>query len=145
MSSLGDLVNYAKTITDPKMRNSSKKLLNKITKVQSSVDKFDEKIKNLGEKESSNVSHSWITFESMEERNQAYEHFFRTPCERCLAKCCCCISDEAALDKKVLKCKVAPDPTNINWQNFDLSRTEIIIRRGISILITIALLIVSTE
>ena len=43
----------------------------------------------------------------------------------------------------LLKCVTAPDPTNIIWENIDLSYANIFIRRILSFLITSALLIIS--
>ena len=44
---------------------------------------------------------------------------------------------------KVLECNIAPDPTNIIWANLNTPLTEKIIRRTFSLLITIALLLIS--
>lgn len=59
----------------------------------------------------------------------------------------CCFNNYKSLGglfgDRLLKIQSAPDPSNINWRNLNYSKLSKFIRRGISIIITILILVVS--
>lgn len=80
----------------------------------------------------------------MKQRDLAYNYFFTTSLERCCFMLCkdSCVENKKKLFMgKELKVISAPDPSNINWLNLDSSKFGKLIRRLISIILTVGLLI----
>lgn len=78
------------------MKLAAEKELELIKKLENNAGLVEEKI-ILSEKDINVIfKRAWVTFETIKQRDLAYNYFFSTSFDRCLSKICCrfCCSDD---------------------------------------------------
>lgn len=80
----------------------AQKELEKIQQIEDKAKKIENKIAAKERDNRVTFKRAWVTFETIWQRDAAYDFFFNTAIDRCLAKCCCrlCCMDDY---KKMLK------------------------------------------
>lgn len=92
------------------------------------------------------IDFAWVTFETMDQRNKAFEFFSKTPIGMCCTKMCMCCLEKRKhmIDKNMITIDDAPEPDNIRWENLGLSGTNLWIRKSISVVIAVFCLVIAT-
>jgi len=110
-----------------------------ITKLKNKQEKLKSQLKLEQSGRRSNVVAAYITFETKEQRDDAYFHFHKSPFSSlAYAFFGCCYRKSANIfHDTYLKIRNAPSPNNILWANLDYDITEKFFRRLVSWLITV--------
>jgi hypothetical protein len=112
---------------------------NKIAKIHKEKKQWQIKQEEDNKNPDKRIVGAFITFETLESRDLIIKHFRGTPVQ----KCCASENDIRILDKKFLKIKPAPEPDNILWEHMDVTTRGMILRRGLSFLLTVILWIIT--
>ena len=89
---------------------------------------------------------AFVTFSKKEGRDIVIDKLGFTSFRRLLDKifsCCLNRNSKHHFEGQLLSIKVAEDPGNVLWSNLETSRGEILLRRGVSILLTALLFLLS--
>ena len=96
------------------------------------------------------INAAWITFETIEQRNTIHEDLQYSLGQRLQYNLCNCLCFKEYFSKwsgsfnnRLLKVNDAPDPSNINWENLNYNKLQKGIRRFISLILTIVLLVIT--
>ena len=110
-----------------------------IRKVKEQQNKLKSQLKHENYSKKSQVLAAFVTFETKEQRDDAFTRFQKSPFARFCYNFCSCLyeKDINIFHGSYLKVKDAPAPNNILWANLDVTQLEKFLRRLVSWLITI--------
>jgi len=110
-----------------------------IRKLKEQQQKLKSQLKHENNQKKSQVLAAFVTFETREQRDDAFTRFQKSPFARfCYSFCSCSYEKDINIfHGSYLKVKDAPAPNNILWANLDVTQFEKFLRRLVSWIITV--------
>jgi len=138
-------VQYEDLYALAKSNKKALKAFKPIEKLKTKQDKLEEKISKLKNDKNSRALSAFVTFDNKKDRDTVYYHYQKSPLTRCCFSLGCCKFRNHAnyFEGKYLKVTAATDPSNIIWENMNVSSLNKLLRRLLSWGITIVLWIIS--